>query len=130
MKDLSAENPVERMGSTLAGVEMVAEVPISRVHSFVEEVIRAVESAGFVAERRAEGYALMPAGVNVPTHLRIGVFGSMVSFWIRGAFNLLESADRLGVEPQELFDALMDGVRRAAEIFRRMPQGAVKIRVP
>lgn len=109
---------------------MVAEVPVTQIHSFVEEVIRAVEPAGFVAERRAEGYALMPAGVNVPTHLRIGVFGSMVSFWIRGAYDLSESAERLGVEPQEFYDALMDGVRRAEEVFRRARSGAVRIRVP
>ncbi|RLG41576.1 MAG: hypothetical protein DRO01_02460 [Thermoproteota archaeon] len=116
--------------SKLAGVEIVADAGIGDAMDLATELVRVIESVGFVAERRAEGFALMPAGVNVPTHLRVGLFGSMVTVWIRGAYDLPQSAERLGVAPEELFEALMLGARRAAEVVGRLPSGGVRVKIP
>ncbi len=116
--------------SKLASVEIVADAGPRAAMDLATELVRVIESVGFVAERRAEGFALMPAGVNVPTHLRIGLFGSMVTVWVRGAYDLRESAERLGISMEELAEALFLGARRAAEVVGRLPGGGVRIRVP
>ena len=116
--------------SKLASVEIVVDAGPGGGVDLAAELVRVIESVGFVAERRAEGFALMPAGVNVPTHLRVGLFGSMVTVWVRGAYDLPESARRLGVTPEELFEALVLGARRAAEVAGRLPGGSVRVRVP
>ncbi len=116
--------------SKLAGVEIVADAGPRDAMDLAMELVRVIESVGFVAERRAEGFALMPAGVNVPTHLRVGLFGSMVTVWIRGAYDLPQSAERLGVTPEELFEALMLGARRAAEVIGRLPSESVRVKIP
>ncbi len=129
-ESLPEHGPAEELMSRLAGVEIVADAGPGDAMDLAMELVRVIESTGFVAERRAEGFALMPAGVNVPTHLRIGLFGSMVTVWVRGAYDLLQSAEKLGVSPEELFEALMLGARRAAEAVGRLPGGSVRVRVP
>lgn len=90
-----------------------------------------MESVGFVASLRAEGYAFLPAGLPVPTHIRAGVYEGAVSVWVRGASELVESSRILGTSPEDYFESLMRGLRRAGEVFRGFSgKGIVKVTVP
>ena len=100
-------------------VEMQALLPESDVELLIQDLKDSLEEVGFIPSRRAEGYAFLPMGNPVPTHLRLGVYGTTVTFWVRGALELEESAERLGMKPEEFSDALIKGLRRAEEVFRK-----------
>ena len=107
---------------------MYAELHSEDIDDFVEKLIRGLGELGFEASRRAEGYALMPKGVNVPTHLRIGVYGNAVTLWVRGAESVVSSASKLGMSSEEFFELVRSGVMRAAEIFNTLAE-RTRIRV-
>ncbi|MCS7102689.1 MAG: hypothetical protein NZ992_02255, partial [Candidatus Korarchaeum sp.] len=58
----------------LLNVELYAYLPKNELKSLLSKLISEMESLGFVASLRAEGYAFLPAGLPVPTHIRAGVY--------------------------------------------------------
>lgn len=115
----------------LLKVELYAYLPDRELKSLISKLISEMESLGFVASLRAEGYAFLPAGLPVPTHIRAGVHEGAVSVWVRGAGELSESSTMLGMSPEEYFENLMNGLRRAGEVFESFGgKGIVKVSVP
>ncbi len=103
----------------LLRVEMQAYLPQRYVARLVKELKEGLERLGFIPSKRAEGYAFLPMGQPVPTHLRLGVYGEMVTFWVRGAMSIEESAYRLGMSLEEFKGALIEGLKRAEEVFSK-----------
>ncbi len=115
----------------LSEVELYAYLDPKDASSLVSKILKEMEDLGFIPSRRAEGYALLPMGSPVPTHLRLGIYEAMVTFWVRGVGDIENSSKHLGMSPQELFDALMRGIRKAAEIFNSyQDKGSVRTYIP
>jgi len=117
----------------LTGTEMYAYLPSSDIKSLVSKLIKAMEDIGFIPSRRAEGYAFLPMGIPVPTHLRLGIYSEVATFWIRGASSedVKRSASQLNMEEKEFFEILMKGIERAAEIFNSFQdKGSVRVYIP
>ncbi len=115
----------------LIGIEMHAYLPSPYLNALVSKLLNVMEELGFVPSRRAEGYAFLPMGLPVPTHLRLGVYSEMVTFWVRGAGDLERSANQLNMEKDEFFEVLMSGIKKAAEIFNSFrDKGSVKVSIP
>lgn len=122
-----------RMGHEefLRGVEMYAYLDPRELEDLVSRLLDEMEKLGFIPSRRAEGYAFLPMGSPVPTHLRLGVYSGMVTFWVRGAEDIARSADQLGMEQEEFFDAIVKGIERAGEIFNSyQDRGSVRVFIP
>ncbi|MEM0017149.1 MAG: hypothetical protein QXR35_06730 [Candidatus Korarchaeum sp.] len=116
---------------TLLKVEIYAHLPRRELGYLVSRLISEMESIGFVTSLRAEGYAFLPAGLPVPTHIRAGVYEEAVSIWVRGASELVESSRMLGTSPEDYFESLMRGLRRAGELVRSFSgKGVVRVVVP
>ncbi len=103
----------------LLRVEMQAYLPQKYVKLLIMELKDGLERLGFIPSRRAEGYAFLPMGQPVPTHLRLGIYGEMVTFWVKGALDIEESAYRLGMELEEFKEALLRGLKKAEEVFAK-----------
>ncbi len=115
----------------LLKVELYAYLPKRELKSLISRLISEMESLGFLANPRAEGYAFLPAGLPVPTHIRAGVHEGAVSVWVRGAGELLESSRMLGMSPEEYFGDLMRGLRKAGEVFEGFGgKGIVRVSIP
>lgn len=122
---------MEDMCRTLASFEAVALLDPRAVEELVEDLVRALEPLGFAAERRAEGFALYPYGLRPFTHLRIAVHGEMVSMYVRDPFELEESAESVGVEPEEFYEFILSAIREAAAVFSSFRgRGFIRVRVP
>lgn len=112
-------------------VELHAYLPRRDIESLLSRLIPEMEALGFLASLRAEGYAFLPAGLPVPTHIRAGINEGAISIWVRGAGELPESARMLGMDPEEYFENLMRGLRRAGDILRGFSgRGMVQISIP
>ncbi len=115
----------------LTGIEMYAYLPSTYIEDLVSRLLNSMEEIGFIPSRRAEGYALLPMGLSVPTHLRLGVYSDMVTFWVRGAGDIERSAAQLSMETEEFFRVLMKGVEKAADVFNSFQdKGSVKVHIP
>lgn len=114
----------------LLRVELYAHLPKHELKSLLFKLISEMETLGFVASLRAEGYAFLPAGIPVPTHIRAGVHEEAVSVWVRGANELVESSKMLEISPEEYFENLMRGLKRAGEVFKSFSgKGIVRVSV-
>jgi len=115
----------------LIRVEMYAYLDRRDLESLTSQLLSSMEELGFLPSRRAEGYALLPMGAAVPTHLRIGLYSGMVTFWVRGAGEVEVSAGQLGMEPEEFFDTILRGIERAGEVFNSFQdRGSVRVFIP
>lgn len=122
-----------RMGyeEFLRSVEMYAYLDPRELKDLVSRLLDEMEKLGFIPSRRAEGYAFLPMGSPVSTHLRLGVYSGMVTFWVRGAEDVARSADQLGMKQEEFFDAILRGIERAGEIFNSyQDRGSVRVFIP
>ncbi len=117
--------------SFLIGVEMYAYLDPKDLESLISDLVEEMEKLGFLPSRRAEGYAFLPMGNPVPTHLRLGVYTGMVTFWVRGAGEVVRSAEQLGMSPEEFFESIVSGVRKAGGIFNAyQDRGSVRVYIP
>ncbi len=117
--------------SFLIGVEMYAYLDPDDLESLVSKLLSSMEEIGFLPSRRAEGYAFLPMGAAIPTHLRLGLYSGMVTFWVRGAGDVERSADQLGMKPEEFFSILLKGIEKAGEIFNSFQdKGSVRVAIP
>ena len=114
---------IRELRDRLAQIQLVASIsgePASRLY---EEVLAELTSAGFIPSRRAEGHALFPcenADILGLPHIRLANFGTMISLWIRGPYDLSrEKAEMAGLTAEELYERILIGARRAAEVFER-----------
>ncbi len=115
----------------LTGIEMYAYLSPPYIEDLVSKLLNSMEELGFIPSRRAEGYALLPMGLSVPTHLRLGVYSDMVTFWVRGARDIERSAAQLSMGVDEFFKVLMKGVEKAADVFNSFQgKGSVRVRIP
>jgi len=114
---------IQDLRDKLAQIQLVASItgePASRLY---EEVIHELTTVGFIPSKRAEGHAFFPcenADVLGLPHIRLGHFGTMISLWIRGPYDLnREKAEMAGLTAEELYERILIGARRAAEVFER-----------
>jgi len=115
----------------LLSVEMYAYLDPKDLEDLVAKLLEEMEKLGFLPSRRAEGYAFLPMGSPVPTHLRLGVYTGMVTFWVRGAGEVAKSADQLGMTANEFFESILSGIRKAGEIFSSyQDRGSVRVFIP
>ncbi|MDK2384121.1 MAG: hypothetical protein QI199_04845 [Candidatus Korarchaeota archaeon] len=117
--------------SFLIKVEMYAYLDPKDLEGLISKLVEEMEKLGFLPSRRAEGYAFLPMGSPVPTHLRLGVYTGMVTFWVRGAGEVAKSADRLRMSADEFFESILSGIRKAGEIFSSYEdRGSVRVFMP
>ena len=107
----------------LARIRITLKADVRNIEKLMEDLLRAGSSAGLKVERRAEGYALMPsheaAVIGLP-HLRIARIGDLLMIWIRAPYSLDERRCRaVGLDVENLYQALLTGAKRIAEILRR-----------
>ncbi len=115
----------------LIGVEMYAYLDPKDLEDLIVRLVEEMEKLGFLPSRRAEGYAFLPMGSPVPTHLRLGVYTGMVTFWVRGAGEVERSAEQLGMTSEEFFESIVTGIRKAGEIFNAyQDRGSVRVYIP
>ncbi|RLG46059.1 MAG: hypothetical protein DRN90_07125 [Thermoproteota archaeon] len=124
---------IQDMRDKLAQIQLVASIsgePASRLY---EEVLHELTAAGFIPSKRAEGHALFPcenADILGLPHIRLGNFGTMISLWIRGPYDLnREKAEMAGLTAEELYERILIGARRAAQIFERFREVASSVLV-
>ncbi len=116
----------------LVGVEMHAYLSSSDIKALISKLVSVMKDLGFILSRRAEGYAFLPMGMPVPTHLRLGVYSEVVTFWVRGAGteDIERSANQLNMKREKFFEILMRGIERSAEIFNSFQdKGSVRVHV-
>jgi len=107
----------------LARIRITLKADVRNIEKLMEDLLRAGSSAGLKVERRAEGYALMPsheaAVIGLP-HLRIAEIGDLLMIWVRAPYSLDERRCRaVGLDAENLYQALLMGAKRIAEILRR-----------
>ncbi len=106
----------------LARIRITLKADVRDVEELMEDLLKAGSSAGLKVERRAEGYALTPsheaAVIGLP-HLRIARIGDLLMIWVRAPYSLDEQRCRvLGLDAENLYQALSTGAKRIAEILR------------
>jgi len=112
-------------------VELYAYLPRKEIKELVSILIPEMEALGFLASPRAEGYAFLPAGLPVATHIRAAVYEGAVTVWVRGGSEITESSALLNISPQEYFENLMKGLRKAREVFMKFEsKGIVRAYIP
>jgi hypothetical protein len=119
------------MGFEELNVELYAYLPQKEIKNLISMLISEMEALGFLASPRAEGYAFLPAGLPVATHIRAAVYEGAVTVWVRGGSEIAESSALLKMSPQEYFENLMKGLRKAREIFMKFEsKGIVRAYIP
>ncbi|HDJ66842.1 MAG TPA: hypothetical protein ENF33_03950 [Nitrososphaeria archaeon] len=119
---------VEELRDRLARIHITLKVNDERVKSLLEEVLDAGRSVGLNPESRVEGFALTPsheaAVIGLP-HLRIARIGDLLMVWVRAPYSLDQGKCRsIGLSADELYEMLLAGARKIAEILRRYSKSA------
>jgi len=115
----------------LFNIELYAYLPHKEIKELISMLIPEMEALGFLASPRAEGYAFLPAGLPVATHIRAAVYEEAITVWVRGGSEIAESSALLNISPQEYFENLMRGLRKVREIFMKFEsKGIVRAHIP
>ena len=116
------------MRDRLARIHITLKISGEEIESLLKEVLDAGRSVGLNPESRVEGFALTPsheaAVVGLP-HLRIARISDLLMVWVRAPYSLdQEKCRSIGLNADELYEMLLAGARRIAEIFRRYSKSA------
>ena len=119
---------VEDLRDRLARIHITLKISGEEIESLLKEVLDAGRSVGLNPENRVEGFALTPsheaAVVGLP-HLRIARISDLLMVWVRAPYSLdQEKCRSIGLNADELYEMLLAGARRIAEIFRRYSKSA------
>ena len=119
---------VEDLRDRLARIHITLKISGEEIESLLKEVLDAGRSVGLNPESRVEGFALTPsheaAVVGLP-HLRIARISDLLMVWVRAPYSLdQEKCRSIGLNADELYEMLLAGARRIAEIFRRYSKSA------
>ena len=119
---------VEDLRDRLARIHITLKISGEEIESLLKEVLDAARSVGLNPESRVEGFALTPsheaAVIGLP-HLRIARIGDLLMVWVRAPYSLdREKCRYVGLDADELYEMLLAGARRIAEIFRRYSKSA------
>ena len=116
------------MRDRLARIHITLKISGEEIESLLKEVLDAGRSVGLNPESRVEGFALTPsheaAVVGLP-HLRIARISDLLMVWVRAPYSLdQEKCRSIGLNADELYEMLLAGAKRIAEIFRRYSKSA------
>ena len=119
---------VEELGDRLAMIHITLKIGGESVESLLKEVLEAGRSVGLNPESRVEGFALTPsheaAAIGLP-HLRIARISDLLMIWVRAPYALDQEKCRfVGLNADELYEMLLTGAERIAEIFRKYSKDA------
>jgi len=112
----------------LARIHITLKISGEEIESLLKEVLDAARSVGLNPESRVEGLALTPsheaAVIGLP-HLRVARVSDLLMVWVRAPYSLdREKCRYVGLDADELYEMLLAGARRIAEIFRRYSKSA------
>ena len=119
---------VEDLRDRLARIHITLKISGEDIESLLKEVLDAARSVGLNPESRVEGFALTPsheaAVIGLP-HLRVARVSDLLMVWVRAPYSLdREKCRYVGLDAEELYEMLLAGARRIAEIFRRYSKSA------
>ena len=119
---------VEDLRDRLARIHITLKISGEEIESLLKEVLDAARSVGLNPESRVEGFALTPsheaAVIGLP-HLRVARVSDLLMVWVRAPYSLdREKCRYVGLDADELYEMLLAGARRIAEIFRRYSKSA------
>ncbi|MCD6261276.1 MAG: hypothetical protein J7J28_05790 [Thaumarchaeota archaeon] len=119
---------VEDLRDRLARIHITLKISGEEIESLLKEVLDAARSVGLNPESRVEGFALTPsheaAVIGLP-HLRVARVSDLLMIWVRAPYSLdREKCRYVGLDADELYEMLLAGARRIAEIFRRYSKSA------
>jgi len=119
---------VEDLRDRLARIHITLKISGEEIESLLKEVLDAGRSVGLNPESRVEGFALTPsheaAVIGLP-HLRVARVSDLLMIWVRAPYSLdREKCRYVGLDADELYEMLLAGARRIAEIFRRYSKSA------
>ena len=119
---------VEDLRDRLARIHITLKISGEEIESLLKEVLNAARSVGLNPESRVEGFALTPsheaAVIGLP-HLRVARVSDLLMIWVRAPYSLdREKCRYVGLDADELYEMLLAGARRIAEIFRRYSKSA------
>ncbi len=114
---------VEKLRGRLVSIRMVLTADEGDIEKILNEVLEAMKDIGLNPEKRAEGYAFPPsheaAVIGLP-HLRLARRGDLLTVWVRAPHGLEERRCRIvGLSVDGLYQKLVEGAERIAEIFRK-----------
>jgi len=119
---------VEDLRDRLARIHITLKISGEEIESLLKEVLDAARSVRLNPESRVEGFALTPsheaAVIGLP-HLRVARVSDLLMVWVRAPYSLdREKCRYVGLDADELYEMLLAGARRIAEIFRRYSKSA------
>lgn len=122
---------LQDLRDNLAQIRLVASLSGESALRLYEQILNELKIAGFIPSRRAEGHAFFPcerADVLSLPHLRLGNYGTMISLWVRGPYDLNEErAEAAGFTAEEIYQKILMGARRAAKVFERFRKEASSV---
>ena len=116
------------MRNRLARIHITLKIGGEEIESLLKEVLDAARSVGLNPESRVEGFALTPsheaAVIGLP-HLRVARVSDLLMVWVRAPYSLdRERCRYVGLDADELYEMLLAGARKIAEILRRYSKSA------
>ena len=119
---------VEDLRDRLARIHITLKISGEELESLLKEVLDAGRSVGLNPENRVEGFALTPsheaAVIGLP-HLRVARVSDLLMIWVRAPYSLdREKCRYVGLDADELYEMLLAGARKIAEILRRYSKSA------
>lgn len=119
---------VDELRDRLAMIHITLKISGEEVENLLREVLDAGRSVGLDPENRVEGFALIPsreaAEIGLP-HLRVAKVSDLLMIWVRAPYALdRERCRAIGLDANRLYEMLLTGARKIAEIFRRYSKNA------